>query len=116
MIEDIDLYSEDSLEDLINGTTDPYQEVQYIVLVIYDIVANKQRYKVAKLLDKYGIRVQKSCFEAKLNRKQYNKLISELKATLKADDNVRVYKIHGNEEITTFGSKKYEDIEDVIIV
>ena len=33
---------------------------KYIVLVIYDIISNKQRVKMAKLLLSYGARVQKS--------------------------------------------------------
>lgn len=91
-------------------------EVKYIVLIIYDIVSNKQRLKIAKYLNSFGQRVQKSCFEAKLDKRQYKKLIDGLKKLLKPDDNVRVYKIYGREEIETFGSKNYEELEDTIII
>ena len=49
-------------------------ERKYVVLVIYDISSNKQRVKVAKYLNSYGIRVQKSAFEARLGRKKYQQM------------------------------------------
>lgn len=39
---------------------------RYIVLVIYDIVDNKKRNRMVKCLERYGVRVQKSAFEAYL--------------------------------------------------
>ena len=36
------------------------------VLIIYDIVDNKRRLKLAKFLAGYGFRVQKSAFEAEI--------------------------------------------------
>lgn len=91
-------------------------EVKYIVLVIYDISNNKHRLRIAKYLNSFGQRVQESCFEARLNKKQYKKLIEGLKKLLKTDDNIRVYKIYGREEIETFGFKDYKELEDVIII
>ena len=89
---------------------------KYIVLVIYDIISNKQRVKMAKLLLSYGARVQKSAFEAKLTKKQYYKMLTEIQKMLKKDDNVRIYRMTGYEEIRTFGSKEYETFEDVVII
>ena len=86
------------------------------MLVIYDISNNKHRLKIAKYLNSFGQRVQESCFEARLNKKQYKKLIEGLKKLLKTDDNIRVYKIYGREEIETFGFKDYKELEDVIII
>ena len=37
-------------------------------LIIYDIRSNKRRLKLSKLLEGYGVRVQKSCFEVDLSR------------------------------------------------
>lgn len=48
-------------------------ERKFIVLMIYDIVDNKRRNKMVKCLEAYGVRVQKSAFEALLNRRQYEK-------------------------------------------
>lgn len=89
---------------------------KYIVLIIYDIISNKQRAKMAKLLSSYGSRVQKSAFEARLTKKQYAKMMSEIQKLLKDDDNVRIYRLTGYEEIKTFGSRDYETFEDVVII
>lgn len=93
-----------------------YSDRKYIILIIYDIVSNKQRVKMAKLLAGYGSRVQKSAFEARLNKKQYARLLSDIKKMLKSDDNVRIYKLYSYEEILTFGEKEYEKFEDVIVI
>lgn len=95
---------------------EPFSERKYIVLIIYDIISNKQRVRMAKLLNGYGSRVQKSAFEARLSRKQYARLLSDIKKILRKDDNVRIYKLHSYEEILTFGDKEYEIIEDVIVI
>ena len=50
---------------------------KFIVLIIYDIVDNKVRLKMVKFLERYGVRVQKSAFEALLNRKQYDTMIRQ---------------------------------------
>ena len=71
---------------------------------------------MAKLLSGYGTRVQKSAFEARLTKKQYARLLHDIKKMLKADDNVRIYKLRSYDEIKTFGDKKYELLEDVIII
>lgn len=97
-------------------SSEAFSERKYIVLIIYDIISNKQRVKMAKLLSSYGNRVQKSAFEARLNKKQYARLLRDIKKLMKKDDNVRIYKLHSYEEILTFGEKKYEIVEDVIII
>ena len=89
---------------------------KYVVLIIYDIISNKQRVKMAKLLSSYGARVQKSAFEARLTKKQYLKMLSDIERMLKPEDNVRIYRMTGYEEIRTFGSKEYETFEDVVII
>jgi CRISPR-associated endoribonuclease cas2 len=90
-------------------------KIKYTVLVIYDITDNKQRLKLAKYLMRFGHRVQKSAFEAKLNKKLYDKMMAGLKRMLSEEDNVRIYKLHGSEEITVIGSCNYEE-EDIIII
>ena len=40
---------------------------KFIVLVIYDVVDNKTRNRLVKCLERYGVRVQNSAFEALLN-------------------------------------------------
>lgn len=89
---------------------------KYVVLIIYDIISNKQRVKMAKLLASYGARVQKSAFEARLTQRQYEKMLSDIKKMLEPEDNVRIYRMTGYEEIHTFGTKEYETFEDVVII
>lgn len=91
-------------------------ERKYTVLVIYDISDNKQRYRIAKYLSSYGFRVQKSCFEARLNKKQYQNLVAGLENRLHEEDNVRIYRLKGYEEIKIFGSRDYVMDDDVIII
>ena len=88
----------------------------YTILIIYDIIDNKHRLKFSKLLDSYGVRVQKSCYEANLTNVKYCKLLSEIKTFREDDDNIRVYKITGCDEIITFGTDDYEEEKDIIII
>jgi CRISPR-associated protein Cas2 len=88
----------------------------FTVLVIYDITDNKHRLKISKLLDSYGTRVQKSCYEAKLTSVQYQKLLRDIKKNLMEEDNIRIYKINGYDEIVSFGTKDYTEDTEVIII
>lgn len=87
-----------------------YNNDHYLVLVIYDISCNKKRSKIAKILESYGDRVQKSAFEAVLDKQEYVKLIKRLSRLLDNEDYVRVYKFTGNTEMVTWG--KIENIKD----
>lgn len=49
------------------------QKKTVFCLVIYDIISNKRRLKLSKLLEGYGMRVQRSCFEIDVEK---NKLSS----------------------------------------
>ena len=91
-------------------------ERRYIVLVIYDITENKRRAKMVKCLERYGVRVQKSAFEACLNKKQYEKLIFELDRYVGREDSIRVYKLYDDSEVITYGKADEAIFEDVIIV
>ena len=69
---------------------------KFIVLMIYDIVDNKMRNKMVKCLEQYGVRVQKSAFEALLDRKQYQRMLAESSALIdeetdSLDDIIDVY-------------------------
>lgn len=91
------------------------EQRKYIVLIIYDIIDNKRRLTLSKLLCGYGIRVQKSSFEACLNKKQYDKMLQRIKLLVKGEDNIRVYKLSSYEEVVVFGKKEYPE-EEVVIV
>ncbi len=62
-------------------------------IVSYDIVDDKTRSKVAKLMEAYGVRVQKSVFECELNEKQLIKLKNKLAMLIDHEtDSVRFYR------------------------
>ena len=87
------------------------------VLVIYDIVNNKRRTKLAKYLQGYGFRVQKSAFEAMIPERLYRKLADEIPRMIdKEEDNVRIYRIIGKGEVLMLGRTEDVTWEDVIIV
>lgn len=86
------------------------------VLIIYDIIENKKRVKLAKLLQGYGFRIQKSAFEAVITKKKYKKLLKELTPFGSADDSIRVYKIIGKGQITNIGRSMENEQEDIILI
>lgn len=86
-----------------------------LILVIYDIVDNKRRLKFVKLMEMYGIRVQKSAFEMIIDSRQYNDLISKIPNYINDEDNVRVYKLRLSGEVVSWGSGMTEP-EEVIIL
>lgn len=86
------------------------------VLIIYDIVDNKRRLKLAKMLQGYGFRIQKSAFEATISKRKYNELIERLPAYAAKTDSIKVYKIIGKGQITSFGMSMDIQDEDVIVI
>ena len=74
------------------------------VLVTYDIADDRKRVKYATLLNGYGYRVQKSCFECKLTNKLYKKLLAETRRFFEKDeDSIRVYLLNDRCRITKLG-------------
>ena len=61
------------------------------VLIIYDIEDNKRRNKVVKVLESYGVRVQKSAFECYANERRLGDLKDRLKKYIEDDDSIRIY-------------------------
>lgn len=86
-----------------------------LVLVIYDITDNKRRTAFVKLLEGYGVRVQKSAFEMIIDKNGYNKLIAEIPAKITDEDNIRIYKLKINGEIVSWGSPLSEPQEVIIV-
>lgn len=63
-----------------------------LYLICYDIVDNRRRNRVAKVLTGYGMRVQKSVFECFLNEPRLKALRQRLKKEIKAaEDQIRIY-------------------------
>ncbi len=86
------------------------------ILIIYDIVDNKKRQKLAKFLLGYGFRIQKSAFEAVIGKGKYEKMLKELPFFVSGDDSIRVYKIIGKGQVKSFGKEVELEQEDVILL
>ncbi len=90
-------------------------ERRYIVLVIYDITENKRRSQMVKCLEKYGVRVQKSAFEAFLTKKKYEHLMSEAQRFIdETTDSLRIYLLANHTMVRTWGDNT-KQVDDVII-
>ena len=87
------------------------------ILIIYDIVDDRRRDKLAEYLNGYGYRVQKSCFEAVLTRKQYLVLLKDIPHMVNLkEDSVRIYKFHERSSVTNFGTEPQIDYDVIGIV
>lgn len=69
------------------------QKRMLFFLVIYDIADDRRRYRISKLLEAYGKRIQFSAFECWLDYNQYNKLICLINKISDNDDNIRIYNL-----------------------
>lgn len=87
-----------------------------LILIIYDIIDNKRRTKMVKLLESYGTRVQKSAFEVLVNKGQYVKIIDGVKNVISNEDNVRIYRLNSSNEVLLLGESYSVYEEEVIVV
>ena len=96
-------------------STEPENSSKKVILVIYDIPLNQRRYKIAKLLEGYGFRVQKSAFEGILDPSRYHKLLKEISNLISDEDNVRVYRLNTSAEVASWGSPPPSEDDELII-
>lgn len=83
-------------------------------LVIYDIQSNKTRNKLSKLLEGYGVRVQKSCFEIRMGAKELQGLLNRLNEFFDGEEDIICYKIYAN-EIVRYSSTFVKDEDPVLL-
>ncbi len=84
-------------------------------LLIYDICNPKRLSKVAKIVEDYGTRVQKSVFEIEASDIIIRQLRARTKDIMKDDDSIIFFNIcqRDREKIQKFGPGKYiESSED----
>ena len=73
------------------------EEKIYTILIIYDITDNKRRNRMAKFLEGYGIRVQKSAFEARLTKMRYFAMLKRAEKIIDNEtDSLRTYLLPNN--------------------
>jgi CRISPR-associated protein Cas2 len=65
-----------------------------IYVIAYDICQPKRLTHVAKILENYGHRIQKSVFEVELNKSVYKEMKSKIESVINPDeDGVKYYPI-----------------------
>ncbi|MEO5348310.1 MAG: CRISPR-associated endonuclease Cas2 [Magnetococcus sp. YQC-3] len=65
--------------------------------VCYDVLNNRRRRLLSATLDGYGSRVQKSIFEVLLDRKLFEKMVSEIYTHISSEqDRVLIYPLCAN--------------------
>lgn len=85
------------------------------VLIIYDITDNKRRTKMVKCLERYGVRVQKSAFEAFLTTRKYDELVARTTRLIDPHtDSLRIYLLANHTSVRSWGVGD-RHVEDVII-
>ena len=90
-------------------------ERRYIVLVIYDITDNRRRARMVKCLERYGIRVQKSAFEAFLTEKKYDHMVGMASDLIDPEtDSLRIYLLANHTSVRSWGIGD-RHVEDVVI-
>ena len=62
-------------------------------LILYDIRNNKRLRRIAKLMERYGVRVQKSVFEIMCSEKTLEKIRYKSKAILEEEDSLIIIRL-----------------------
>lgn len=92
-----------------------YHDSEELQKAVYDITENKRRSQMVKCLEKYGVRVQKSAFEAFLTKKKYEHLMSEAQRFIdETTDSLRIYLLANHTMVRTWGDNT-KQVDDVII-
>ena len=88
-------------------------------LVCYDVVSDRRRYRVARLLERYGMRVQKSVFECVLTPDIRESLQQRLERVIRADeDQVRFYPMSPRyrKKVLILGEQPERRVDDVTFI
>lgn len=89
----------------------------FMIVVIYDIVDNKKRTRLAKKLLGFGERVQLSAFECHLTLRQFEEMLEQILPLIDEDtDLLRVYKLTGHADVRVWGHVPETYDEDVVIL
>jgi CRISPR-associated protein Cas2 len=62
------------------------------LLIAYDIANHKRLYRVARVMEDYGARVQRSVFECRIGEKELAAMLGRVKPILKKrEDRIHIY-------------------------
>lgn len=73
-------------------------------VLIYDLSDDRERRRVAGLLQGYGFRVQWSAFECRLTRADRQRLLQRLQAMELRTGDIRIYRLYDGARHITIGS------------
>lgn len=93
------------------------QRTRYVIC--YDIPENKRRHRLALCLDGFGDRVQKSVFEALLERSLYDQMMQEIARIIRPEqDTVRVYPLCATctDKVQRLGTSQQSPGEEYVFV
>jgi CRISPR-associated protein Cas2 len=83
-------------------------------LVVYDIGDDRAREKFSKFLERFGIRVQLSCFEVECTEEDVKRIVRKAEELIEpASDSVILYPLTENalkQEITVRGERKWSSL------
>ena len=85
------------------------------ILVIYDIAEVTTRTKLARYLQGFGKRIQKSAFEAYVKEDVLRRLLYGLERYASNEDSIRVYRLSENCRVITYGVETEIMHEELII-
>ena len=88
-------------------------------LICYDIIDDRRRVRIARLLEAYGVRIQKSVFESVLTDKQYQTIEKKLFQLLNPqEDQIRVYPLsaHCRHKVKILGVQPDFQIDDSAVI
>lgn len=89
------------------------------IVIVYDIVDDKTRTKLFKLLKRYGEPVQLSMFETIISDEQFTEMRTEVAKLIDGDEgSIRYYELcqSCNRRIVTLGQAKTTSLSRVYIV
>lgn len=89
----------------------------YRVLVIYDIVDSKNRYRINKIMGSYGVRIQKSAFECYLSLTQVKQMENKLRKALDSSvDRLDIYRFTDYARVESIGQRIEVAKEELIVI
>jgi len=88
-------------------------------VLTYDIANDRRRLKIARLLERYGERVQYSVFEMWLTPEEWQKIHRQLQRLLEeSEDSLRVYRLCAacRQRILTLGQGETLEAPGIVVV
>jgi CRISPR-associated protein Cas2 len=91
---------------------------ELVVVFCYDVASNRARRKVAELLEERCVRVQRSVFEARMERRDFHRLARRAARELEPGDSLRVYAIteRGLDQSLAFGPQPLPERQDFYLL